>query len=795
MNSRPDVLVIIPQGLPDIAAHHEATVGMGALDPAPVPFLYPPHVAAQCVANLRAAGLSAAVLDPWGSRRTLAGALAEIGSSPASVLAVQVSHGTEHADETFLRLLRRATPRRSRRHVLLFGPAAHFVAGFWLEAELADAVLLGEPEGAIASAVRAVVTGKSTGMLAAHELCPDCYTPDNLVSDLDILPFPAWDSVPWQAYEGMVSLLSGRGCPDRCAYCAYIVAQGRRFRTQSVTRTLAEWEWLAREVRPGYLMVRDPVFARDRARLVALCEGIIARGVALRWGCESRPEHFDPELLALMRAAGCEDLKIGLESSDPDLLARLGRVQDAAAADAYLRQVEMVAKACQRLGIICRVFVVAGLPGHDTRSVARTAGFLRRLGSHVVVHALPYQAHPGTSLPGPSASVPPGTLALLQAAPRAGGMFWQQAWHRARGATTSALRGLQSGLRQIGPRGSGRRRSSAPMTAVNAPKGQAVLNETPIPDAVSAFAGVRVFLTGGNGFVGGHVAAALAAAGATVVALVRPGSGLGALADLPAERVEIVRGDLVSGPNDWLAALAGCRYCFHLAALYAGSEQAAQMYDVNVRGANRLLAACAEAGVGRVVHTSTVGCVGRPDNPAALPDESARFNLWNSASHYVRSKYLGELVARAWAMAGFPVVIVQPTAPVGPGDTRPTATGARIMAALRGEVYPYPPGGVNHVPVQDVAAGHLLAALRGIPGERYILGHVEGNLDQAAFLHLVAQAASRPPLVAPKAGRDPGLLPPALTVNPLRAVRELGMPQSDLQEAFVAAVTWFQTHR
>lgn len=786
MNGGPDVLVVVPQGLPDIAAHHEATSGMGAFDLSPNPFLYPPHTIAQCVASMRTAGLSAAVLDPWGSKRTLVETLAAIVSSQVSVVAVQVSHGTEHADETFLRLLRHAFSAGSRPRVLFFGPAAHFVAEPWLEAGLADAALVGEPEEAIAPAVRAMVTGQARGMMAAYALCPDRYTPDNLLADLDRLPFPAWDSVSWQAYEGMISLLSSRGCPERCAYCAYVVAQGHRLRAQSVERVLAEWEWLAHTVRPGYLMVRDPVFARDRARIIALCEGIVARGFSLRWGCESRPEHFDGELLGLMRMAGCEDVKIGLESGAPDLLTGLGRISDCEAAAAYLQQVETVARACGRLGIICRVFVMAGLPGEDAHSLARTVATLRRLDRRVIVHALPYQAHPDTPLPGPSASVPDHVLALLQSAPRYRGSLWAWGWRKARAVLTPLARSLRPAPVRRPLRSTDLSRPDQPAKGSDFSRPLSAAPE-------QSWRGARVFLTGGNGFVGGHVAAALVALGATVIALVRPGSGLGMLADLPLGSVEVVRGDLVAGPQEWLQALAGCRYCFHLAALYAGPEQAEQMYNVNVRGTGRLLAACAEAGVRRIVHTSTVGCVGRPSDPVALPDERTRFNLWHSASHYVRSKYLGELVARAWAAVGLPVVIVQPTAPVGSGDARPTATGARILAALHGEVRPYPPGGVNHAPVQDVAVGHLLAALRGVPGERYILGHGEGNLDQAAFLRLVAEAAGRPPLRAPKAA-DSDHLPLALTVDPSRAVRELGLPQSDLREAFIAAIRWFQAH-
>ena len=140
------------------------------------------------------------------------------------------------------------------------------------------------------------------------------------------------------------------------------------------------------------------------------------------------------------------------------------------------------------------------------------------------------------------------------------------------------------------------------------------------------------------------------------------------------------------------------------------------------------------------------------------------------------------------------MVVVKPAAPVGAGDARPSATGRRILMALRGEVTPYPPGGVNHVPVRDVAAGHLLAAERGRAGEVYILGHAAGNLDHAAFLRLVAEAAGVPALTPPAAGRDPaGQLPAALTADPARAIRELGLPQSDLAAAFREAVVWYRS--
>jgi dihydroflavonol-4-reductase len=283
------------------------------------------------------------------------------------------------------------------------------------------------------------------------------------------------------------------------------------------------------------------------------------------------------------------------------------------------------------------------------------------------------------------------------------------------------------------------------------------------------------------------VARALIGAGAEVAALVRPAASLGMLDGLP---VEIVRGDL-RAPSAWAGALRGRTFCFHVAALYAGADQVAAMYATNASAVSALLAACAAAGVRRVIHTSTVGTVGRPADPAALPDEETPFNLWDASSHYVKSKWLGELIARAWAGVGLEVVVVKPTAPVGAGDARPSATGQRILAALRGEALSYPLGGVNHCPVCDVAAGHLLAATRGAAGRTYILGQRDGNLDHAAFLRLVAEAAE---IQTPRKPRGGG--PPiALTVNPARAIAELELPQSDLRQAFKEAIGWWTEQR
>lgn len=313
---------------------------------------------------------------------------------------------------------------------------------------------------------------------------------------------------------------------------------------------------------------------------------------------------------------------------------------------------------------------------------------------------------------------------------------------------------------------------------------------------------MRALVTGATGFVGSAVVRELLADGVEVRALVRARSPLVNLEGLEVERVQGDLDDLASLRR----ALLGCDVVYHVAAFYSNRpEDAARLYQVNVEGTARLLVAARASGVSRFVHTSTIGTIGRPTGGGPATEDCGWPDL-KSASHYARSKVQAEENALAAARDGFPVVVVNPCAPIGARDRGPSSTGARILAVLRGQVPPYLREGINFVAVRDVARGHLLAAERGRTGERYILGHAQGNLGLEAFVRLVARVGgipaprirSRNPLTRLRQALHPanrGWQPSGLTADPSKAIRELGLPQTPLEEALAEAIAWFREYR
>jgi len=250
---------------------------------------------------------------------------------------------------------------------------------------------------------------------------------------------------------------------------------------------------------------------------------------------------------------------------------------------------------------------------------------------------------------------------------------------------------------------------------------------------------MRALVTGASGFVGAAVARALVAQGWEVRALVRPASDRSNLQSLP---VAIVVGDLTVAPS-LARALSECEALFHVAADYRlGAPDPAQLYRTNVEGTRNLLSAAVQAGVKKIVYTSSVATMGIPAD-GSPGDERTAVSLAAMIGHYKRSKFLAEQVVLEAAAAGAPAVIVNPSTPVGPGDVKPTPTGRLVLDAAAGRMPAYVDTGLNIVHVDDVAAGHLMAFDRGRVGERYILGGEDMTLQQ--ILGYIAQLVGRKP--------------------------------------------------
>ena len=325
---------------------------------------------------------------------------------------------------------------------------------------------------------------------------------------------------------------------------------------------------------------------------------------------------------------------------------------------------------------------------------------------------------------------------------------------------------------------------------------------------------MKAFLTGGTGFIGANVVRALLARGFEVRALVRPGSDRRNLEGLD---IELVQGD-VRDFRSVKRAMQDCGLVFHVAAMYSFWVRPRRLiYEVNVDGTRNVLQAALELRAERVVYTSSVAALGlREDGRPA--DENTPVNPKHIIGDYKKSKYLAQEVALAYAKKGLPVVIVNPTFPVGPYDIKPTPTGQVIRDFLERRMPAYLETGMNVVAASDVAEGHLLAAEKGRIGEKYILGGE--NLTMRELLEALSRITGLPaprvrlpyhPILALSylnagwcrlAGSTPRMTPDTVRMSrhymffsPRKAVEELGLPQTPAEEALCRAVDWFRKRR
>src|SRR5215471_18619268 len=318
-------------------------------------------------------------------------------------------------------------------------------------------------------------------------------------------------------------------------------------------------------------------------------------------------------------------------------------------------------------------------------------------------------------------------------------------------------------------------------------------------------------VTGGTGFVGAHVVRALLGRGSAVRCLVRPASRRSNLEGLS---VELAVGDVLDRES-LRSAMKDVRTVYHCAAdyrLYVRDSRT--IYETNVTGTENVLTAAGEAGAERVVYTSSVGALGiLPDGSPA--DETTPSPAEAMIGHYKKSKHEAERVAERWAAEGLPVVIVNPSTPVGELDVKPTPTGQMIVDFLNGRMPAYVDTGLNLVDVRDVAEGHILAAEQGRPGQKYILGNrdmtLKEILDSLSRLTGIPSPRIRLPHWIPLAaagldsvrsrvtGRAPRIPLEGVRMSRYRmffdsskAIRELGFTPKPVDDALARAIAYFR---
>ncbi len=321
---------------------------------------------------------------------------------------------------------------------------------------------------------------------------------------------------------------------------------------------------------------------------------------------------------------------------------------------------------------------------------------------------------------------------------------------------------------------------------------------------------MKLFLTGATGFVGSHVAQLAVEQGANICCLSRPTSDL---SHLP-KQATVVEGDLRQ-PDGFASALRGCDALIHVAADYRlWVPDPADMYKANVDGTRELLRLAREAGVPKVVYTSSVATMGFKADGTVV-DEDSPVRETDMIGHYKRSKWLAEQEAIAAARSGQHVIVLNPTTPIGSQDARPTPTGRILVDFLNTKFPAYVDTGLNLVDVREIARAHLIALERGTPGERYILGGenltLKQILDRLGAMtglpspkhrvpHAVAMAFAffNETITGKLRGKEPRATVEAVRMgkkmmfaSSAKAERELGFTVKPVDEALRFAVQWF----
>lgn len=323
----------------------------------------------------------------------------------------------------------------------------------------------------------------------------------------------------------------------------------------------------------------------------------------------------------------------------------------------------------------------------------------------------------------------------------------------------------------------------------------------------------KTLITGGTGFIGNHVTRMALEAGDEVRVMVMPGEDRSPLDGMD---VEFVEGNLLDH-STFAPALNGVEKMYHLAALFAVWTKDPDLhYKINVQGTEALMKEALRADLQKVVYTSSIAAIGI--NPGEMSNEETPFNSWPWASEYIMSKFIAHQVVKGLVSKGLPASMVLPGLPFGPGDRAPTPTGSVILQVLQGKAKAWWKGGLPLVDVRDVARGHILAMEKGRIGESYCLTNTAANMSSKELIEMIGRIAGvegvatreipaklllRVARLMELWSKITGKAPKTTYKNAMyilqenyvdasKAVTELGMPQSPIEQAIADSISWFQ---
>lgn len=388
--------LINPPNPPNGVSNKDTMGGFGQLYPPGSKHSFPPLDMLFSAAVLRQKQIDVEVIDCLGLDWDLAELVFHLHKKDPAWIGIRTSAPTFEWDMRVAKIVKLTTHAK----VIVFGPYVTIHGKEALGRSYVDAIILGEPEITLSEIFEGDGFSTCEGVGYRDESGIVFNPPREPLADLDELPFPAWDLVPYRKYRGsalmrnltpFVTTLTSKGCPNGCAYCPYPVVQGRKLRTRSPERVIDELKWLNTRLGVKAVLFRDPEFAFYRERVVAICKGISGEGLSLAWRCETRMEDLDEELIALMANAGCIGINMGVESADVRVLQKMNRKP------IPQERAKRILEACKRFQVDSFCFFVLGLPGESREAAINTIRYAMKLNPDFLQFtvATPY---PGTAL-------------------------------------------------------------------------------------------------------------------------------------------------------------------------------------------------------------------------------------------------------------------------------------------------------------------------------------------------------------------------------------------------------------